>query len=235
MKKILVYVMVALGALFWIFCVAQIPTKQIINVFRTEVSQAELESVSTASNKYLGREAADDVTRITSKMIEHGEVFSSFAVDTLDIIPLDQYQLKDDSSARSSRGRSTGSITRRDGTDSPLFYEKFLYGQYCLIELDDGSYMVGYMDSDYMKFNFKETTLPVGMLVLSDSSYARTWIEDLSLDGKIIHTNFVFMMHDDDEPMITAIPDFIIRIIFGLGFAYVLLIIAGTIATRLKV
>lgn len=211
------------AAIFWF------PSYQIALKFLPAVTQAEV--MSQPGDWLLGSRAAEDIPRLTGiSQLEDGTYDSTtyLTVESDDLIPLSYYKLKDtsDGYARRSRRRSN----RRPlsaYTDFPGVYTMY-YGQYYLVELEDGNYIGAFMDSAYTSA-FGKVCLPVGQAVRAGNQEAELLAE--AAGTYPVPTDHMLMMHSSRNYENIKMLDLGIRflsiafvpaVLFCLGMLYVL-------------
>lgn len=174
-----------IGMIIWF------PSYQIALMFYPAVTQAD----TAQPGHWIGRRAADDIPRLTSlSQLEDGsyDSLTYLTVETDHIIPLSYYELKDSSYSRRSSRRSR----RRPlpvYTHSPTVNVMY-YAQYCVVELEDGSYIGAYLDSSYSTL-FGKVQLPIGQVSNASNVGKELFTEAAALYS--IPTDRMLTMHDD--------------------------------------
>lgn len=115
-----------------------------------------------------GRRASDDIPTLTSaEQLCDLTYVTYLTLSTDEIIPLGLYKLKDSTDSRQTTTGRRRTRPLREYVNSPSV-NAMSYGQYCLVKLEDGSYIGAYLDSSYATA-LGRVQLPVGQLEHADS------------------------------------------------------------------
>ncbi len=232
-KKTIGISLLLLGVFIVVFVFINTPTKHITDRFATKVSAEEINDGYHMN--YVGKFGDDTVPVFKSSYIIGNENYdydadlplTVYNVQTEEIIPIGYYQLKnsDDTTIGGSSYKNRNRITRLDNyTDDPFFIYKFLYGEYYLVKLDDGSYITAFMNRDYAYSN----TLPladlesIGSNLEEDLMEAVTKNTDIPLEN--INFEYSLVMQPDEANTADGFFDIMVRILITGVTAIVVLI-----------
>lgn len=189
------------------------PSYQIALLFWPEVTQADVMS----PGYWNGRRAAEDIPRLTSlSQLEDGtyDGLTYLTVETENLIPLSYYKLKDSTDSRVTGWNGTAQ-SRGGRAPLPLYahfagVNAMYYGQYCVVELEDGSFIGAFLDSSYTTA-FGKVQLPVGKVVSAGSQEAQVLRE--AAVTYAIPADRLLLMHSDSYDDDIKLLDQAIRLI----------------------
>ena len=216
-KNSIVYViafciLVVIGLIF-----IKMPVAKVIELFRPNITQTQLDQDETGN--LIGRIPTKDVIKAksiheirqtTNKTTNKATDYK--VVETTQIIATKQYKLKNPYNTEVKKNQTRRTRTRENYTTRPQIYEQYLYGQYYLLELEDGKHIMGFMDQSYATLNLEKDniTLPIGKLVLATSNekeWMKQWQTEYGFDD-----TYILWMHNQNETEQFELLDIIIRI-----------------------
>lgn len=191
-----------IGIIIYAITFNMVNPETLLHLTKGEVTQAKI-ATNTTTN-YIGYKAGIDIQRLTdSTLLE--EVISYVTIESHKGQPLSLYKIKNNEDMenlkyiRNSKGRKI-----YDGTKKIYEYVtdpgslKAYYMSYYLVALEDGTYMVAYLDDTYGKKLEKgeAITLPVGKLEKMPGTVLK---QVQSISGVEINTKWVLNCFNEED------------------------------------
>jgi hypothetical protein len=225
--KNIVWTLYVLGIiLLSIYVTTHFNTEGIFNLFRSPVDLVDIEEDSRG--EYIGKQSGEGIPVLTSSYELNDSTYSYndyITVEPKSIMPLGVYRLKDSGQSRSASISYSGRRRIYESeiplyTDSPFITDRYRYNQYYLIELQDGTYIVSYLDDYYAKkiMRGKKITFPMGRkdtVIGTEKSLLKEALEEIE-EYDISEFEYILCLAHDKHYNNTRILDFIIRIFLGI-------------------
>ncbi len=243
LKKTLGILILLAGMLLVALVFVNVPTKPITDIFAGKVTASEINA--GYYRDYVGKFGDDTVPVLKASDIIGNEnydydaeiVQTVYKVKTDEIIPLGYYGLKnsDYTTIGGNSYKNRNRVTHlAQYTETPSFLYKFLYAQYYLVKLDDGSYITAFMNSDYANSD----TLPLADIEGLPGNFEDDFMElgekntDIPLEQ--INFEYTLTMQLDESDVGGSFLDLAVRIVISAVLAVVLLIGVGFLSKKAK-